>query len=468
MVVGEIAEEKDVVIIGGGPGGYNAAINAAQHGFRVTLIEKEQIGGICLNEGCIPSKVYTTSAKKLSEVPGLSSFGIDVGEPNFSLGNLQSYRDQVVTTLRKGVEALCKKNKIEMVEGHASFLSEDRIGVDNGHQFDVFHFNHAIVATGSRPRYGQGLDVDHKRILDSRSIFHLEEVPEHLIVYGSDYIALEVAMSYHQFGSKVSLVLDGGKNDFDFDSSINKELGRLLKKQKIKLYKSCELKSVENQGEETHVSLLKNEEAVLLEGSHAFISLGHQPNTEELGIDRLKMDLSEEGHIKVDKQMRTSISNIYAIGDVTEGAALAVKAIKQSEVVSDTIAGKPSEFDGTFLPTVVHSIPPIASVGLTEEEAKDQYGDIRVAQFGYGGNGYATVHGKREGFIKYIVDDATDLVLGFHGLGEGAVELVSTGTVALEMVARDEDLKFPHYPHPSFNESISLAEFTTKREKVKS
>ncbi len=468
MVVGEIAEEKDVVIIGGGPGGYNTAINAAQHGFRVTLIEKEQIGGICLNEGCIPSKVYTTSAKKLSEVSGLSSYGIDVGEASFSLNELQSYRDQVVTTLRKGVEALCKKNKIEMVVGHASFLSDDRIGVDNGHQFDVFHFKHAIIATGSRPKHGEGINVDHEIILDSSSIFHLEEVPEHLIVYGSDYIALEVAMSYHQFGTKVSLVLEDNKSDFYFDTSINKELSRLLKKQKIKVYKSCQLKSLDAQGGRAHVALVKSEDDVLLEGTHAFVSLGHLPNTVDLGIDRLKMDVSEEGHIKVDKQMRSSLSNIYAIGDVTEGPALAVKAIKQSEAVADTIAGKPSEFDGTFLPSVVHSIPPIASVGLTEDEAKEQYGDIRVAQFGYGGNGYATVQGKREGFIKYIVDDATDLVLGFHALGEGAVELISTGTVALEMVGRDEDLKFPHYPHPSFNESISLAEMISKQEKVKS
>lgn len=467
MVVGEIAEEKDVVIIGGGPGGYNAAIQAANHGFQVTLIEKDRLGGVCLNEGCIPSKVFTTSASKFADLPNMSSMGIEVGEPKFNLEGLQSYKDKVVQTLRKGVEALCKANKVEIVTGQASFLSDDRIGVDNGHQFDVFRFNHAVIATGSSPVELNNVNVDHKSILDARSIFHLDEIPEHLMVYGSDYIALEVAMSYKQFGSNVSIVLDEQKKDFSFDSSINKELMRLLKKNKIKVYKSSSLTGITNKNDVVQVTLNKDGEEIHIDGTHAFISVGHKPNTEDLGIDRLKMDLSQDGHIKVDPQMKTSIGSMYAIGDVTEGPALAVKAIKQAEVVANTIAGKPSEFDGTFLPTIAHTIPPIASVGLTEEEAQEDF-KIRVGQFGYGANGYATIHGKREGFIKLIIDDKSDRVLGFHAFGQGAVELISSGTIALEMVAREEDLTFPHYPHPSFNESIPSIELSLKNEKVKS
>lgn len=464
MVVGEIAEQRDVVIIGGGPGGYNAAIHAAKHGFHVTLIEKGNLGGICLNEGCIPSKLFSTSATKLAEVDNMSDYGIQMKEASFDLNGLQSYREKVVGNLRKGVEALCKANKVEIIEGHASFLSEDRIGVDHGHQFDVYHFNHAVIATGGRPFIPNEIKADGKRILTGHSLYRLEEVPEHILIYGSDYIALEAAMTFRQFGASVSLVLDGEKSDYGYDSSINRELKRVLKKQKIKVYTEASLKSISTDGDKVNGILRQKGEDVHIEATHAFISVGIEPDVSDLGIDRLRMKM-ENGFLATDAGMRTSIENIYAIGDVTTGPSLAVKAIKQAEVVAKTMGGIPAEFDPTFIPLVAHTIPPIASVGMTEQEAVEKDFNVRVGQFGYGGNGYATIHGKREGFIKLIIQDETDVVLGFHAFGAGAVELISTGTVALEMAARDEDLSFPHYPHPSYNESISMIETEIKQAK---
>ncbi|MCD5323274.1 MULTISPECIES: dihydrolipoyl dehydrogenase family protein [Pontibacillus] len=457
MVVGEIAEQRDVVVIGGGPGGYNAAVHAAKQGFHVTIIEKGVLGGVCLNEGCIPSKLFSTSASKLAEVKSFSDFGISTEGTSFNLSHLQSYREKVVGNLRKGVEALCKSNKVEIIEGHASFLSEDRIGVDHGHQFDVYHFNHAIIATGSRPFLPDTIEASDERILTGESLYRIEDVPDHLLVYGSDYIALEAAMTFRQFGAKVSLVIEEEKEDFGYDSSINRELKRVLKKQKIKVYSSASIGKMEVKEERVNAVLLHKGEDVQIDASHAFVSAGVLPNLEELGIDRLGME-TEDGFIKTDAQMHTSIKNIYAIGDVTTGPALAVKAIKQAEVVGNTINGVPAEFDSTFIPVVAHTIPPIASVGMTEEQALEAGYQVRVGQFGYGGNGYATIHGKREGFIKLVIQDDTDIVLGFHAFGAGAVELISTGTVALEMAARDEDLSFPHYPHPSYNESIPMVE----------
>ncbi|KGP90610.1 dihydrolipoamide dehydrogenase [Pontibacillus chungwhensis BH030062] len=462
MVVGEIAEQRDVVIIGGGPGGYNAAIHAAKQGSHVTLIEKGILGGICLNEGCIPSKLFATSAQKQSEVAGMSNFGIQMGETSFDLGQLQSYRNKVVGNLRKGVESLCKANKVEIIEGHASFLSEDRIGVDHGHQFDVYHFNHAVIATGGRPFMPNEITADEKRILTGHSLYRLEEVPDHLLIYGSDYIALEAAMAFRQFGASVSLVLEDEKSDYGYDSSINRELKRVLKKQKVKVYSGASLISLGVDGDKVNGKFRQKGEEVQIEATHAFISVGIEPNVSDLGVDRLRMEM-ENGFIATDAGMRTSIKNIYAIGDVTTGPALAVKAIKQAEVVAKTIEGTPAEFDPTFIPTVAHTIPPIASVGMTEQEALEKGLNVRVGQFGYGGNGYATIHGKREGFIKLIIQEDTDVVLGFHAFGAGAVELISTGTVALEMAARDEDLSFPHYPHPSYNESITMVETEVKR-----
>jgi dihydrolipoamide dehydrogenase len=455
MVVGEIAQERDLIIIGGGPGGYNAAIRAAQLGLDVTLVEKADIGGVCLNKGCIPSKVYTHSASKLEEMKNFASLGIEAGTPTMRLEQLQDYKASVVANLRKGVEALCKANKVEVLTGSASFLSDDRIGVEEGHNFDVYHFKKAIIATGSTPVVPEGISVDNDRIFNSHTIFDLANIPEHLIVYGSDYIALEMAMSFHQFGAKVSVVLDDEKDAFPFDDAINRELQRIMKKAKIKIYKKHLLKEVNAETESVSLSLTSDKGAeVEVTGSHLFVSYKNIPNTASLGIDRLGMEVTEEGFIKTNNVAQSSLDHIFAIGDAAEGPQLAVKAIKEGKVAAETLAGIASEVDLTFIPTVVHTTPPIATVGLTEAEAKEQGYDVKTSQFSLSGNGYATILGKKDGFAKIVSDKQSELILGVHVIGAGAVELITSGSIALEMVAREEDMKFPLYPHPSMNEGL--------------
>ncbi|MFC0522727.1 dihydrolipoyl dehydrogenase family protein [Pontibacillus salicampi] len=459
MVVGEIAEQKDVVIIGGGPGGYNAAIHLAVKGYDVTLIEKGKIGGVCLHEGCIPSKVFTTAASKLQDTETLSNFGIETKETTFHIEQLQAYKGKVVEQLRKGVESLCKANKIEIIEGHASFLSEDRIGVDHGHQFDVYHFNHAIIATGSSLKENSIINVDHDVVFNDISIYKVTSLPKHLIVHGNTPYAMEVAMTYRTFGCHVSIVLSEENEEFPFDTSIQKELIRVLKKQKIKCYQHVTDVKLERMEDGISCTFVRNGEQQSIEGSHLYISSDYRPNLEGIGADRLSLELLDNGRIAVDQMMRTSLPHVYAIGDVTDGPMLAVKAIKQAEVVANTIAGEAAEFDPTFIPTVVHSLPPVASVGMTEEQAIKNGFQVRIGQFSYGANGYATIHGKREGLLKVVINEENEVVLGFHAIGAGAVELISTGTVALEMVAREEDLTFPHYPHPGFGESLTSLDY---------
>jgi dihydrolipoamide dehydrogenase len=455
MVVGEITQERDLIIIGGGPGGYNAAIRAAQLGLEVTLVEKADIGGVCLNKGCIPSKVYTHSASKLDDMKNFSSLGIETSKPMMHIDQLQEYKNSVVGNLRKGVEALCKANKIEVLTGSASFLTEDKIGVEEGHNFDVYKFKHAIIATGSTPISPENISIDHKRSFNSHSIFDLKEIPEHLVVYGSDYIALEMAMSFHHFGAKVSFVLDEEKESFEFDDSINRELQRVLKKAKIKLYKKQELLSQSTTEDGISLTLKSDKgDEVAVTGTHLFVSYKNKPNTSELGIDRLKMEVDEHGFIVTDNQTRSSINHIFAIGDVTEGKQLAVKAIKQGKVAAEAIAGQTPEVDLTFIPTVVHTTPPIATVGLTEAEAKEAGHNVKVSQFTLSGNGYATILGKKDGFAKIVTEQDTEVILGVHVIGAGAVELITSGSIALEMVAREEDMTFPLYPHPSINEGL--------------
>lgn len=453
MVVGDISQERDLVIIGGGPGGYSAAIRAAQLGLSVTLIEQEKLGGVCLNRGCIPSKVFTYAAKKQSETGHMKELGLFVGETSFNLNKLLSYKSKVTDQLRSGVETLCKANKVEIIKGKAGLIGEDRIGVENGHQFDIYTFKQAIIATGSSPVLPEGCPKNNKRMLLSQEIFDLQELPEHLIVYGHDYISQEVASSFHALGAQVTILLED-TDDFIFDSSITKELNRLLKKKKIKVYKEAKILSAEETEAGIDVRFRTQGKEEDVSGTHLFAAGNRKPNVEDLGLQRFGIEQNEEGFIKIDRNMRTTVPSIYAIGDVAEGPLLAVKAIKQGKAAVESIAGGNPEVDLAFLPTIVHSIPPIASVGLTEQQAQNLGNDLRVNQFALGSNGYAMITGNKDGFIKVVTDASNDFILGIHMIGEGAVELSSTFVQLLEMAAKEEDAKFPAFAHPSMNEAL--------------
>ncbi|MEH7884372.1 dihydrolipoyl dehydrogenase [Bacillus sp. JJ1609] len=468
MVVGELAHEKDLVIIGGGPGGYHAAIRAAQLGKNVTLIERDQLGGICLNKGCIPSKVMTHGAERLVAAKQDELLGIESSGIHFEIQKLLSYKNQVVKQLRDGVEALCKVNKIEVVKGSAFFLSDEKIGVENEDSYEVYRFNEAIIATGGTPVKLEGVPVSDERFIDIWSIADLAEVPEHLIVLGSDSIALEMAMTFQAFGSKVTLVLNEGKEDFSFDSSINRELNRVLKKSGISIVKGFSFEEVKLTVDAVSVTLDSSKGQRTVEGSHLFYSLGVKPQIDQLGIDRLGMKMSAEGFILTDQKGRTSIERIFAIGDVTEGPQLAVKAIKQGKTAAETICGRASENDLTFIPHIARTRPPIACSGLTEQEAELQGYEVGVGEFSMSANGFATILGKKEGLVKVVFDKESDLLLGVHLIGQGAVELISNGIQALEMAARDEDIKFPSYPHPCINEALLEAVEAFKGEAIHS
>ncbi|MEK5070897.1 dihydrolipoyl dehydrogenase family protein [Sporosarcina sp. FSL K6-1508] len=454
MVVGEISQERNLVVIGGGPGGYSAAIRGAQLGLSVTLIEQAEMGGVCLNEGCIPSKVFTHAAAKRSEITHLQNLGIGSLDNLVDIKKLIAYKSNVINQLRSGVESLCNENKIELIRGKVTFLAVDRIGVENGHQFDIFEFEQVIIATGSSPIIPSAMNDKGVRILLPHELFKLEEIPEHLIVRGHDYIALEAASSFAALGAQVSIVIDD-QTGFPFDESINKELNRLFKKHKIKVHKEREFISVNETADGIILTFQtdKNIEETI-RGSHLFVSGTRKPNLDALGITRFGIEQTDEGFIKVDGNMQSSIPSIYAIGDVTEGPMLAVKAIKQGKAAVTSIAGEQTEVDLTFMPVVAHTIPPIVSVGLTEQSARDFGVAIRVSQFALGGNGYATITGKKDGFIKVISDATTEIIQGIHMIGEGAIEMSGSFVQLLEMASKEEDIKFPNYAHPGFNEGL--------------
>ncbi|MGD6818236.1 dihydrolipoyl dehydrogenase family protein [Metabacillus sp. 113a] len=453
MVVGELAQERDVLIIGGGPGGYTAAIRAAQLGREVTLIEKAELGGICLNQGCIPSKVLAHVSSQYRELSNLDRFGIGISEPSFDLPQTMEFKRSITADLRKGVEALCRQNKIELVEGKASFLSADRIGVENGDDFQVFSFRSAVIAAGSSPARHRAAGPDHAQILDSRSLYTLETLPEHLIIYGNDYIAIEAAFSYRSLGCEVTLLHE--KEFAGLDASIEKELTRVMKKAKIKRLKNRLLVQAENRNGKLGAAFKSEDGAIQeIEGTHLYMQTEMQGNSKELGLDRLGMDIDADGFIKVDHECRTSVEGIWAVGDITGGDQLAVKAITQAKAAASSIAGLPAEWNAGFMPRVIRSQPPVACSGMTEEEAKAAGYRVQTGIFPFAGNGFAAISGQKDGIVKVIADADHEVILGIHLMGSGASELISTGMTALEMAGRIEDLTFPLYPHPSLNEGL--------------
>ncbi|WP_210469267.1 dihydrolipoyl dehydrogenase [Sporosarcina sp. 6E9] len=454
MVVGEISQERDLIIIGGGPGGYSAAIRAAQLGLSVTLIEQGDIGGVCLNVGCIPSKVFTHAAAKLAAEPHLQELGISGIKKEFNIKQLLAYKAKVIKRLRSGIENLCKENKVEMINGKATFLAINRIGVENGHQFDIFTCKNTIIATGSSPVMPLGLKTTSSRILLAHEIFNLREIPNDLLIMGDDYISMEVASVYSALGSHVTIILDN-QLGLQFDESINKELLRLFKKRKIRLIHKEKLLST-NETEDGVTLTIQTDKSKeeTIHASYLFVSGTRVPNVKAIGIERFGIEQNDQGFIKVDENMKSSIDSIYAIGDVTEGPTLAVKAIKQGKAAVESISGGKPEVDLTFLPVIVHTIPPIASVGLTAQDVMKYKLDARISQFPMRSNGYAAITAHVDGFIKVISDSNTSIILGIHMIGEGAVELSSSFVQLVEMAAKEEDLKFPSYAHPGYGEAL--------------
>lgn len=452
MVVGEISQNREVVIIGGGPGGYHAAIRAAQHGLAVTLIEQKELGGTCLHEGCIPSKLWAYVAKEFVGIPQLAALGIQTNTPTLHINQLHQYKINIAEQLKKGVQTLCEANQIEVLKGKASFLAEDRIGVENGHQFDTYTFEKAIIATGCEYVLPAQFHIGSNHIYCSSETYQLNELPNHVLVHGNDYIAIEVASVFADLGSKVTFLLTA--DDFPFDVPLQKELTRICKKKKIKLIKGADIKSVVETNAGLHVIYKSKHGEVAVQVSHLYTSGIKKVNKEWLGIDRLHMQMTEDGSIAVNEKFETSVHHILAIGDVIDGPPLAVRAIKEGKHVAHMLANESSEYDFTFLPTVIHSNPPIVTVGLTEKEATTYGYEAKSTTFPLQGNGFRTLTGKREGIISVVVDVKTDIIVGMHMIGEGAVELSSTFVQLLEMVAKVEDVTFPNYAHPSVNESL--------------
>ncbi|MDC0759554.1 dihydrolipoyl dehydrogenase [Brevibacillus sp. AG] len=455
MVVGEVAVETDVVVIGGGPGGYAAAIRLGQLGKSVVLIEKEVLGGVCLNRGCIPSKALIHAAGEYHKLSSLNKLGIQLptGKSTFHMSSWQTWKSSVVAQLNNGVDYLCQANGVTVVKGTATFLSSDRIGVETSGDFETYKFKQAIIATGSRPFIPPFLKTDGESILDSTDMLALDEVPETLAIIGGGYIGMELGMAFAKLGSQVTVIEAAERILPQTAAHLSQEVLKQAKQlgMTVKIATKVEKAEVANGRVTLACTSVKNGSESIT-AHKTLVTIGRVPNTGELGLAQVGVEMDERGYIPVTSTGSTNKPHIFAIGDVTPGPALAHRATKQGIVAAEVIAGLPSSVDSPYVPYVIFTEPQIAGVGMTREEAELQGYKVKVAAFPYRANGRALAMDEGEGFAEVIVDQESHLLLGMHVVGADASNLIGEGVLALELAARVEDVALTMHPHPTLSE----------------
>ncbi len=451
----------DVVIIGSGPGGYVSAIRCAQLGFKTAIIEKyATLGGTCLNVGCIPSKALLASSHHFEELQHFADHGIEVaGEVKVNLEKMIARKQAVVDQTSGGVKYLMDKNKVTVLEGLGSFVDATHVLVSKKDgSSETIEAKNVIIATGSKPSSLPFISIDKERIITSTEALKLPEVPKHLVIIGGGVIGIELGQVYLRLGAQVSVVEYLDRIIPGMDSSLSKELTKVLKKQGMKFYTSHKVKSVERNGNLVNVQADNAKgETVTLEGDYCLVAVGRRPYTDGLNADKAGVKLSERGQVEVNGHLQTNVSNIYAIGDVVRGAMLAHKAEEEGVLVAEILAGQKPHIDYNLIPGVVYTWPEVAAVGKTEEQLKESGVAFKSGSFPFKALGRARAGGDTDGFVKILADAATDEVLGVHMIGARCADLIAEAVTAMEFRASAEDISRMSHAHPTFAEAIKEA-----------
>ncbi len=442
-----------LVVIGSGPGGYHAAIRAAQLGLKVACVEEEALGGVCLNVGCIPTKALLHVAAVLREGRSASEFGVAFGEPSVDLPQVEKWKAGIVRKLTGGVKQLLKGNGVTVIEGRAEVVDANAIEVDGKR----ITFEKLIVATGSRPIELPGFEPDGERIVDSTGALLVSEVPERFMALGGSAIGLEFADVYQALGSEVTVVEMMDQIVPNAEPDVVKELRRSFEKRGVTFRTGTKAVAANATEDGVEVTLeAKDGEQTTVTVDKVLVAVGRRPNGAGLGLEAIGVEVDERGFVGVNDHLQTNLPHVYAIGDVARPPLLAHKAMKEGLVAAEHAAGKPAAYD-TLVPSVIYTSPEMASVGMTEAEAKDAGFEVRIGTFKLAALGRAMTLGVDGGLIKLVGDAESDLLLGFHMVGPGAGDLVSEGALALEMGTTLEDLALTQHAHPTIAEGIMEA-----------
>jgi len=444
--------KTELVVIGAGPGGYVAAIRASQLNKKVVLVDKDKLGGICLNYGCIPSKAMIYASDFLDKIKKSSNIGIKVDNVTMGFTKMQQWKDDIILKLNNGIELLCKENKVTVVKGTAFFESSNKLKITNGKKTSYVEFENSIIATGSKPVELPNLKFDGKKVISSKEALDLNEIPNKLVIIGGGYIGLELGTVYVKLGSKVSIVEMSDQLLPGLDKSIVDVVHNKLKNLNVEIHLNSKAVKFEN-----NKVFINSKEKFSIDADRVLVAVGRYPNTKNLCLENTKVILDKKGFIKVDKNLRTIDKNIYAIGDVSVGPMLAHKASYQGKFVSEILSGNKASYEDVVVPAVIFTDPEIAIVGMSEQDAKDKKIPTKVGKFPFSISSRAMTRSETEGFVKIIANKNNNKILGVEIVGAEASDLISEAALAIKKGSTLEDLASTIHPHPTLSESLMEA-----------
>jgi dihydrolipoamide dehydrogenase len=450
--------KTEVVVVGGGPGGYTAAFYAADLGKKVTLIERDKrLGGVCLNRGCIPSKSLLNVAHTINDSRESAHRGVTFEPPKIDTAKLREWKESIVAKLCGGIAMLAQKRNVQVIYGRAHFEGSQSLRVETAQGQQTVNYDHAIIATGSKPAMPKAFDLGNPRVMTSTEALETEDIPENLLIVGGGYIGMELGTVYATLGSKVVMVEALDSILLGADPDLVRPVMAYAKKAFKEVRLKAKVLKMSTSGKQIKVEVeldgQKKEELY----DRVLVAVGRVPNSDDLGLENTKAERDEKGFIKVDANQRTGDPAIYAVGDIAGGILLAHKAFREGRVAVDAIAGDTATPGKYVIPAVVFTDPEVAWCGLTETEAKQKGQVVEVAKFPWGANGRALTFDRPDGVTKLIIDPQTERILGVGIVGHGAGELIAEGVVAVEMGMTAKDLALCVHPHPTLSETVMEA-----------
>jgi len=464
-----MATRTDLVVIGAGPGGYTAAIRGAQKGLDVVLVEKASVGGVCLNHGCIPAKALIHAAGFQKDIAHWNEIGINTGDVDVDFQAVREWKDGVVDTLTNQVREQLTHHGVETIDGAASFVDSNTISIDGGSDNETVSFETAIIATGSEPFEIPGLEFDNDRVISSREILQVDEVPDEIVVVGGGYIGMEAVTKFSKFGSHVTIVEALDRVLSEFEPEIVNSIQETSTIYSENIYTSTLAQGVEYEDGTPILIANQDGEEIRLPGDYIIVAAGRQPNTayETLELDNTAVELTERGFIETDNRTRTTDENILCVGDAAGSPYLAHLAYREGKVAAAVAAGEDAAFDHEYMPAVMYTDPEVAVVGLSEKEAREAHDEIMVGTFPLSASGRALTMDKPSGYVK-VIADSDEQLLGVRIVAARASDMIAEATLALELDASLDDIATTLHGHPTFPEALVDAAEAAKGESIHS